>query len=261
MPAVDTVDATSTVNYSGVVAIIPALNEADSLPGVLAHLVRVGNPRVIVCDNGSTDGTDTIARAAGATVVYESERGYGAACLAALAALPSDASTVVFCDADGADDLDRFPAVVDPVVHGGVDLMIGSRVLGGAERGALSWPQRTGNLFAAALMRLLYRVQVTDLGPFRCINRQQLDRIAMQDRAFGWTTEMQVKAYRLGLRVAETPVQAKVRTAGVSKISGTLRGVWGAGWAIISTVLKNARWVPTDTATAQPTTAPSGQAP
>jgi glycosyltransferase involved in cell wall biosynthesis len=196
---------------------------------------------VIVGDNGSRDRTAEVARAAGAAVVSAERRGYGSACLAALAALPDDCRAVVFCDADGADDLESLPLLVGPVLDGACDLVIGSRVLGGAEPGALTAPQRMGNLVAAFLMRRFYQVEVTDLGPFRCVSRALLRRLGMQDPAFGWTAEMQVKAFRLGARVREIPVQARVRRAGVSKISGRFLPIFKAGFAIIGTILRYRR--------------------
>jgi glycosyltransferase involved in cell wall biosynthesis len=205
---------------------------------VVSGLLERGVAGVIVADNGSRDRTAEVARAAGAMVVAAERRGYGSACLAALAAVPSDCRAVVFCDADGADELDALPRLVGPVLDGACDLAIGSRVLGGSEPGALTAPQRMGNLVAAFLMRRLYRVEVTDLGPFRCVSRALLARLGMEDPAFGWTAEMQVKAFRLGARVREIPVQARVRRAGKSKISGRILPVFKAGWAIIGTILR-----------------------
>lgn len=225
-----------TPDFTGVVAIIPALDEEGSIAGVIAGLRAAGVATIIVGDNGSTDATAAVAVAAGARVVPAPRRGYGSACLAALATLPADCRAVLFCDADGADDLARLGDLVGPILAGEADLMIGSRALGHSEAGALTWPQRAGNLVAAALMRVLYGVHVSDLGPFRCIAAPALARLRMADPAFGWTAEMQVKAYRLGLRVREIAVDARARRAGVSKISGRLLPVFKAGWAIISTV-------------------------
>jgi len=219
------------------VAIIPALDEEGAIGGVVAGLIARGVPQVIVADNGSSDRTIEVARAAGAVVVSAARRGYGSACLAALAAVPPEARSVVFCDGDGADDLDRLDAIVSPVLAGAADLVIGSRVLGSPEAGALTPPQRAGNLVAAGLMRLLFGAQVTDLGPFRCISSAALARLRMRDPAFGWTAEMQTKALRLGLRVIEVPVDARLRRAGQSKISGRLVPVFKAGWAILSTIV------------------------
>lgn len=221
--------------HAGLYAVIPALDEEGSVGVVVAGLLAGGVAGVIVADNGSRDATADRARAAGATVVPAARRGYGSACQAALAALPDDCRAVVFCDADGADDRGRLDAVVLPVLKGDADLVIGCRVR--AEPGALTLPQRAGNLVAAALMRRLYGVRVRDLGPFRCVSADLLARMAMRDPAYGWTAEMQVKAYRLRARVREVPVLARARRTGTSKISGRWWPVLRAGWAIITTIL------------------------
>ncbi|MHC5067000.1 MAG: glycosyltransferase family 2 protein [Planctomycetota bacterium] len=223
------------------VAIIPALDEEGSIGPVVSALLAAEVDQVIVGDNGSTDRTAEIARAAGAHVVDAPRRGYGSACLAALAALPDSATTVVFCDADGADDLTRLADLTAPVLAGDIDLMIGSRSASTAARAALSPPQRFGNWIAGMMIRLLYRVRCSDLGPFRCIDRRALDALAMSDPAFGWTAEMQVKAYRLKLRVAEIAVDPLPRSAGISKISGNAWACVRAGYAIITTILYHRR--------------------
>ncbi len=220
------------------VAIIPALNEAGSITQVILDLLAGGVTRVIVADNGSTDATVRVAQAAGAQVVSASRRGYGSACLAGLAAIPATASAVVFCDADGADDLARLQQVVGPVLRGEADLVVGSRALGVSPLGALTPPQRMGNVVATLLMRVLFWRVVTDLGPFRCVSVAALQRLHMGDPTFGWTAEMQTKVFRLGLRYLEVPVDAKLRTAGESKISGRLGPVFKAGWGIISTIIR-----------------------
>ncbi len=221
------------------IAIIPALNEEGSIGPVIAALLTGGVSQVIVADNGSTDGTVALARAQGAKVVHAVRRGYGSACLAGLAEVPPGATAVVFCDADGADDLEKLPAVTGPVLRGEADLVIGSRALGHAEPGALTAPQRVGNGVATLMMRVLFWQPVTDLGPFRCVSTAALARLAMSDPAFGWTAEMQTKAFRLGLRYREVAVDAKARTAGESKISGRLGPIFLAGWAIITTILRH----------------------
>jgi glycosyltransferase involved in cell wall biosynthesis len=220
-----------------ITAVIPALDEEDSVAAVVRGLFAAGIQHVIVADNGSCDATVANARAAGAHVVHAARRGYGSACQVGLAAVPAQTHAVLFCDADGADDLTQLPALLAPLLRDEADLVIGSRVLGQAQKGALTPPQRMGNFVAAWLMRVLYRVRVTDLGPFRCVTTAALRRMAMCDPAFGWTAEMQVKAFRLRLRVREIPVNALLRTAGESKISGNWRAVFRAGWAIMSTIL------------------------
>lgn len=227
--------------WHGVSAVIPALDEEGSIAAVIGNLRRAGITSIIVGDNGSRDATAAVARAAGAQVVSAPHKGYGRACLAALAVLPAHCHTVLFCDADGSDDLRMAAAICAPIWRGEQDLVIGSRALGRQQAGALTPPQLIGNWLSTTLMRALYRVRVTDLGPFRAVSRAALARLQMQDPAYGWTAEMQVKAFRLGLRVAEIPVDAKRRTAGRSKVSGRIIPVFRAGWAIISTVLHYAR--------------------
>lgn len=221
------------------IAVIPALDEEGSIGPVIQRLLAGGVAQVIVADNGSRDQTVAVSRAAGAVVVPAARRGYGSACLAALAAVPPEALAVVFCDADGADDLSRLDAVTGPVLRGEADLVVGSRALGRAEPGALTPPQRMGNFVAICLMRVLYWRRVTDLGPFRCVSTAALARLHMSDPTFGWTAEMQTKVLRLGLRYREVAVDAKLRTAGESKISGRIGPIFKAGWGIITTILRH----------------------
>jgi glycosyltransferase involved in cell wall biosynthesis len=217
-------------------AIIPALDEADSLGSVLTLLPSPPVRRVIVADNGSTDSTARVAREHGATVVFEPRRGYGAACLKAIEALASDPPDVVlFLDADLSDDPTEAALVLRPILEGRADLVIGSRVLGEREPGALTPHARFGNWLATRLLAALYGARYTDLGPFRAIRYVALLELGMKDRDFGWTVEMQVKAARHGLRHAEVPVRYR-RRIGRSKISGTLRGSVRAGAKILSTV-------------------------
>ncbi len=219
--------------------VIPAFNEEASLPLVLAAIPRPPVRRVVVTDNNSTDGTAREAAAGGAVVVSEPRPGYGSACLRALAWLRENdpPEVVVFLDADFSDHPEELPAVAAPVVAGEADLAIGSRVLGRRERGALLPQARAGNLVACLLIRLLYGHRYTDLGPFRAVRWEALERLRMRDRDFGWTAEMQVKALRAGLTVTEVPVSYR-RRVGVSKITGTLRGTVLAGYKILATVLR-----------------------
>ncbi len=223
---------------------IPALNEEASLPLVLGDLAALPAGtvrRVVVADNGSADATARVAREGGAVVVEAPRPGYGSACLAGLAFLrahdPPD--VVVFLDADYSDHPDELPRVVAPLLAGEADLVIGSRILGERERGALLPQARAGNVVACTLIRFLYRHRYTDLGPFRAIGWPALERLAMADPDFGWTAEMQVKALRHGLRVTEVPVSYR-RRVGVSKITGTVRGTVLAGWKILWTVFRHA---------------------
>jgi glycosyltransferase involved in cell wall biosynthesis len=220
--------------------IIPALDEEDAIGALLGQLDRRIVRDVIVGDNGSRDATAAIARAGGAEVVSVAERGYGAACAGALAHLQPDIDVVVFMDADGSDDPSELALLVAPISAGHADLVIGSRSLGNVERGALTPQQRFGNWLAVRLIALIYRYRYTDLGPFRAIRRELLDRIDMQDRRYGWTVEMQVRALQLRARVTEVPVSYR-RRVGRSKISGTVTGVLKAGWWILYTIFKYAR--------------------
>ena len=222
--------------------VIPAFNEEGSIGLVLADIPRGLVRRVVVADNNSRDATAERAREAGAEVAPAPVQGYGSACLAALDHLrrTGPPEIVVFLDADYSDHPDEMPALVGPIVRGDADLVIGSRVLGVAEPGALMPQARWGNRFACLLVRLLYGHRYTDLGPFRAISWQALESLRMRDPDFGWTAEMQVKALRRGLRVTEEPVSYRRRT-GVSKITGTISGTLGAGWKIIATVLRYSR--------------------
>ena len=222
--------------------VIPALNEEASLPRVLAALPHPPVDRVVVADNGSRDGTARVAREGGAIVVPAERRGYGSACLTALGYLrdhdPPD--VVVFVDADYSDHPDELPRLVAPILSGEADLVIGSRVLGEREPGALLPQARAGNLVACLLIRLLYGHRYTDLGPFRAVRWESLERLGMADPNFGWTAEMQVKALRHRLRITEVPVSYR-RRVGVSKITGTVAGTVRAGYKILWTVLRYSR--------------------
>lgn len=210
--------------------IIPARNEAAALPGVL-HAILPRVAEVIVVDTASTDGTPEIARRLSARVVAEPRRGYGRACLAGIAVLSPEVDTVLFMDADAADRPEDLALLLAPIEAGEADLVIGARRLG-VERGALTPQQRFGNALACLLIRLVWGVRYTDLGPFRVIRRDALARLGMRDETWGWTVEMQVRAARLGQRVREVPVGYR-RRIGTSKISGTLSGTIRAGWKIL----------------------------
>ena len=214
--------------------VIPARNEARSIAQVIAEIPRRDVEEILVVDNGSTDDTAAEARAAGARVIEEPIPGYGRACLAGLAALSPAVDTVAFLDADHSDYPEELPLLLAPIAEGRAELVIGSR-FARAEQGSLTPPQRFGNSLACALMRRLFNACYTDIGPFRAIRREALDRLDMQDRAFGWTVEMQAKAARAGLRIAEVPVGYRPRI-GRSKISGTVRGTILAGIGILSTI-------------------------
>jgi glycosyltransferase involved in cell wall biosynthesis len=225
--------------------VIPALDEEAAIGRVVAELLvalAAGgyDPIVLVGDNGSKDQTAAVARAAGAVVVTAPRRGYGTACLAALSVLPRDVEVVLFADGDGADHPGDACAVLEPVRSGRADLVIGSRALGEAlglvEPGALSVPQRFGNRLATRLLRVLYGVGFTDLGPYRAVRRTVLDRLAMDDPDFGWTVQMQARAAKLRVRTAEVPVRYRRRRTGTSKVSGDVKGSALAGAIILKTV-------------------------
>jgi hypothetical protein len=171
-------------------------------------------------------------------VCHEPERGYGAACLRAIAGLPAGVEAVAFLQADGSEDPREAHRLLTPLLDGRADLVLGSRVLGNAEAGSLLPHQRFGNWLATTLIRALHGHRYTDLGPFRAIRLDALRKLDMRDRNYGWTVEMQVKALKAGLRVMEVPVSYRVRRAGENKVSGNLGASLAAGWKIISTVLK-----------------------
>lgn len=219
-----------------ITVIIPALNEEAAIGGVIRSIPDWVD-EIIVADNGSTDQTGQLAMQAGATVVNEVRRGYGSACLRGIAAARSE-GVIVFMDADGSDDPSEMEALVTPVLDGSADLVIGSRALGGAEPGAMTIPQRFGNWLACWLMWIRWKSRFTDLGPFRAIRRSSLDGLGMEDPDYGWTVEMQIKALRQGLRCREVPAIYR-RRIGKSKISGTVRGVIGAGTKILYLIARH----------------------
>lgn len=221
-----------------VVVVIPALDEELSLPLVLAEIPRPPVDEVVVVDNGSRDRTASVAREMGATVVSEPRAGYGRACLAGLAYLAtSPPDIVVFVDADYSDRPRELPDLIDPILSGRADLVIGSRVLGNRERWALLPQARWGNWLATRLIRLLLGVRFTDLGPFRAVRFETLSQLEMRDTDYGWTAEMQARAARAGIQAVEVPVSYH-RRVGRSKITGTVKGTVLAGWKIISTILR-----------------------
>lgn len=219
--------------------IIPALNEERSI-GIVVGSIISDVDRVIVVDNGSSDRTIEVARDAGAIVVHQHERGYGAACLRGLDELRSDPPDIVlFMDGDASDHPDDARRIFNHVASGDSDFCLGSRVLGTAERGALTPQQRFGNWLATTLIALRWRVRYTDLGPLRALRWTTLTSMNMVDRTWGWTVEMQIKAARHGVHVLEVPVRYRKRI-GVSKISGTVMGSIRAGIKIIATILRYA---------------------
>lgn len=216
-----------------IAVVIPAFNEQRSIARVLEDIPAWVDD-VVVVDNASTDNTGEIAKANGARVVRENQRGYGSACLTGIS-FARNPDIVVFLDADYSDHARQMDRLVEPIAKDMADLVIGSRVLGNAERGALTPLQRFGNALACRLMRLCWKTSYTDLGPFRAISYRALCRLQMDDRNYGWTIQMQIRAARRSVRTIEAPVDYR-RRIGVSKISGTVRGAIGAGTKIISTI-------------------------
>ena len=213
--------------------VIPALNEEAAI-GKVVSSVAGQVTQVIVVDNGSTDKTAEVARAAGAITVRVPEPGYGRACLAGIKAA-GDYDILVFMDGDAADDADDLAALVAPIMSGEASFVIGSRLKGNVEKGALTLPQRFGNHLACFLMRMIWKSRFTDLGPFRAIRRDALESLNMQAPTFGWTVEMQARILKKDIVYTEIPVRYRKRI-GTSKISGTISGVVFAGWYILSTI-------------------------
>lgn len=220
-----------------IAVVIPALNEEGAIGRVVADLPTFVD-RAIVADNGSTDRTAEVARAAGALVVAEPERGYGAACIAALCHI-GDADIVVFMDGDYSDHAEEMPALVDPIARGDADFVVGSRVLGRRETGSLTPQQQFGNWLATRLILAIWKVNYTDLGPYRAISVEALQRLDMADRNYGWTVEMQIRAAVAGLRSQEVAVSYR-RRIGQSKVSGTVKGTIMAGIKILTVIGRSA---------------------
>ena len=229
---------TSAVSATRYALVIPALNEAESIGRVLAQIPNGLFSQVIVVDNGSEDCTADVAQAAGARVVREPRRGYGQACLAGLDQLHPETAAVAFMDADLSDDPGDLARIVQVFDEGRWDLVLGSRVLGNPQPGSLTPLQRFGNRVSTLLIRWLWHMPFTDLGPMRMVSRGALDSLRLGDRDFGWNVEMQAKAARLGMRVCEIPVSYRRRASGRSKISGALVGSVRAGLKIMWTIYR-----------------------
>jgi glycosyltransferase involved in cell wall biosynthesis len=219
--------------------IIPALNEAESLPFVLGELPWSTLHQVIVVDNGSQDLTAEVASTHGALVVHEPQRGYGAACRAGVRAA-AEADILIFLDADGSFDAREMPLLTDPIMRGEAELVLGSRLTGSREPGAMPLHGIVGNWLVALVISRLADIPLTDLGPFRAVRRQTLERLQMEELTYGWPSEMIVKAAQLGVPMREVPVRYRRRRAGSSKVSGTWRGTLGAAYRMLKVTYKYA---------------------
>jgi glycosyltransferase involved in cell wall biosynthesis len=227
-------DNTDT-NMTGVTVVIPTFNEAEAIGNVIRELPHDIAREIIVADGGSTDGTQAIAQAAGATII-EAGRGYGRACQAG-----ADAATcpvITFLDGDGADRGDLLGLIAGPVLAGTQDLVLASRTRGQRDPGAMHWHQVLAGQAAGWAMGALYGVRYSDMCAFRAIKRDTLRSLAMQEMTYGWNIEMQMKAARAGLRITEIPVPYRCRAGGQSKVAGSLPGTLRAGGKIVSTFLR-----------------------
>jgi glycosyltransferase involved in cell wall biosynthesis len=221
-----------------VAAIIPTLNEAETIAGTIAMLPRDVVDEIIVADSSSRDGTAAVAQAAGTRVVTIAERGYGRACAAGIAAAGEGCGIVLFLDGDGADRADLADMLVAPIRAGTHEFVIGSRVRGVREPGSMSWHQVLAGRLAGWLMSALYGVRYSDMCAFRAISREALARLDMRETGYGWNIEMQMKAARLKLRILEVPMPYRRRAGGESKVAGSLTGTLRAGSRIVSTFVR-----------------------
>lgn len=223
-----------------VIVIIPAFNEENAVGMVVREIPKVHVSQIIVVNNNSKDETRRAAEEAGAIVVDEPRQGYGNACLKGMDYVRRqhlNPDIIVFLDADHSDYPEELSLLLKPITERGYDMVIGSRALGKRKRGSMMPQQIFGNWLATRMMRVLYRIRYTDLGPFRAIRWPALEGLGMKDRNYGWTVEMQLKAAKQRLKITEVPVSYRERI-GVSKVSGTVRGTLGAGYKIITTIFK-----------------------
>lgn len=219
--------------------IIPAYNEEKSIPKVLEEIPTIVR-HIVVANNNSSDRTGEVAKAAGAEVVFEAQKGYGKACLTAMDWIKNQKvqpDIVVFLDGDYSDYPEEMIDLIQPILDRKADMVIGSRALGKRESGSMTFPQVFGNWLATTMMRYMQGAKFSDLGPFRAIKWKKLLELNMIDQNFGWTIEMQIKAHQKGLQYTEVPVNYRKRI-GISKVSGTVKGVFGAGYKIIFTIFK-----------------------
>lgn len=230
-----------TLNTNGIIidVLIPAFNEERSIAKVIRDIPAFVR-HVVVVNNNSTDNTARVAREAGAIVLDEPQMGYGKACLTGMAylvSLSSPPDILVFLDGDYSDYPEQMSAVIEPIIANDYDMVIGSRAKGSRQSGSMTLPQVFGNWLATSLMKWIYRTDYSDLGPFRAIKWEKLMALGMVDQNYGWTIEMQIKAAKSGMKSTEVPVDYRKRI-GVSKVSGTVKGVFGAGYKILWTIWK-----------------------
>ncbi len=221
-----------------VTLIIPALNEEEPIAAVVQAIPRGWVRECIVVDNGSTDGTAAVARAAGARVVAAPARGYGRACAAGVAAADPASDILAFLDGDGSDNPAQLPALLAPVINGTHDFVIGSRTRGRAEPGSMLPSQVLAAWLAGRIIHLLYGVRYTDMAPMRVIRRDCLEQLRMSEMTYGWNLEMQMKAAQRRLRILEVPVDCRRRQGGVSKVSGSLRASIKTAWRLVLVVFR-----------------------
>ena len=218
--------------------VIPALNEEGPIAGVLQEIPAGLADEIIVVDNGSTDATAQRARDAGARVVSEPLPGYGRACQAGAAAVAPDCDIVVFMDGDGSDCPELVPRLLDPILAGTHDFVIGSRLRGCRQPGSMNAAQLIAGRMAGLLLKMLYGVRYTDMCPFRAVRRDVLDQLGMREQTYGWNLEMQMRAARAGVRILEVPVDHRRRAGGESKVSGTLAGTIKASFRLLLTLVR-----------------------
>jgi glycosyltransferase involved in cell wall biosynthesis len=238
-PALESVSVLdSNTPKARISVIVPAMNEAEAIGEVVRGFTGGLVRECIVVDNGSTDATAERAWDAGARVVSEPRPGYGQACAAGVAAADPASDILVFVDGDGSDVADDLPAIAGPVLHGAYDFVIGSRIRGEREAGSLLLSQLIAGWMAGVLIRMRYGVRYTDMGPFRAISREALNRMSMSETTYGWNLEMQMKAAIHHLRILEVPASYRRRQGGVSKVAGSLSGSLKAAVRIIRVFLR-----------------------